>query len=159
MPTCTSTTRFHTRLRVKALAFTMPVLLGCHPGSKAGESGASSAHAAPAPIEILSVNRPAYSGRSGTTEEQACTNWRLSRTQARTFFGLSKEYRETPYHEFYQLNCSITGELGSGGRKWIFAIDGGGTATWHDGKTTRYWGCSTARCEPLVILLTDGMEG
>jgi len=137
----------------------MPVLLGCHPGSKAEESGASSAHAPPASIEILSVNPSTYSGRSGTTEEQACKNWRLSKTQARIFFGLSKEYRENPYHEFYQLSCSITGELRSGGKRWGFSIDGGGTATWRYGKTTRYWGCSTARCEPLIILLTDGMAG
>ncbi|MDR0183971.1 hypothetical protein P8609_13485 [Lysobacter sp. UC] len=132
----------------------MSIPLGCHRGSKVGHSTASSA-----PIEILSIKPSTYSGRGGTTEEQACKEWRLSKAQARRFFGLSKEYSANPYHAFYQLNCSITGQLKSGGKTWAFGIDGGGTATWRSGRTTRYWGCSTSRCEPLVILLTDGMEG
>lgn len=75
------------------------------------------------------------------------------------FFALSREYGENPYQEFYQMNCSISGELQSSGVTWSFKIDGGGTAAWRSGHTVRYWGCSAQDCEPLVILLTDGMKG
>jgi hypothetical protein len=75
------------------------------------------------------------------------------------FFRLSREYTQNPYNQFYQMNCTITGQLRANGKKWAFTIDGGGTATWRDWKTTRHWGCSAQACAPLVMLLTDGMKG
>ena len=110
-------------------------------------------------LTIVNVNPSAYAGPSGAAEKLSCERWRLTPRQVERFFRLSKEYPASPYRAFYQLNCSVTGELQSGGRKWSFSIDGGGTATWRNAKTTGYWGCSAPECEPLVILLSDGMRG
>ena len=70
---------------------------------------------------------------------------------------LSERYEESPYGRFYQVPCSIPGELEAQGRAWNFQINGGATATWRSGDETRYWGCSDAQCADLVLLETDLM--
>lgn len=111
------------------------------------------------PVRVTEIGRAAYSGRAATAEERVCKDWRLSAAQVERFFALSKEYAENPYREFYQVSCSTSGKLESEGKTWAFEIEGGGTAIWKAGNSTRFWGCSASACEPLVILLTDGMEG
>lgn len=110
-------------------------------------------------IQVVSVGSAVYGGLAGAEEETWCKNWRLSTAQVEQFFRVSTHYEENPYSLFYQVSCSISGELRADGKTWQFAIEGGGTATWVNARTTRYWGCGAPQCEPLVILLTDFMEG
>lgn len=74
------------------------------------------------------------------------------------FFRLSERYDESPYSQFYQLPCSISGELQAEGKTWQFTINGGATATWNHQGVTRYWGCSAKACEALVLMPTDMMN-
>lgn len=113
----------------------------------------------PSETQVIRVGSSVYTGRAGADEEAWCKDWRLTKAQVEQFFRLSKHYDENPYSLFYQVSCSIPGELQAEGRTWKFAIEGGGTATWDNAGTTRYWGCGSKECEPLVILLTDFMEG
>lgn len=89
---------------------------------------------------------------------QACRSWSFNEAQVASFFKLSKEYDENPYNLFYQVPCSIAGELQVDGQIWQFKINGGATATWSHEGVTRYWGCSVAECEPLVLIATDFMD-
>lgn len=88
---------------------------------------------------------------------QACRSWALTEAQVESFFKLSKEYEDEPYSLFYQVPCSISGELQIDRQTWQFSINGGATATWSRESVTRHWGCSVAECEPLVMMATDFM--
>ena len=88
----------------------------------------------------------------------ACSSWSLDAEQVERFFKLSKEYKENPYSMFYQVPCSISGELRAGEKVWRFSINGGATATWSRDGETRHWGCSVKECEQLVILAADSMD-
>ena len=88
----------------------------------------------------------------------ACRSWALNEKQIERFFKLSKEYQEEPYGMFYQVPCSISGELQAGSEVWRFSINGGATATWSRGGEIRHWGCSIKECEPLVMIATDSMD-
>ncbi|MGH8074049.1 MAG: hypothetical protein ACREO4_08250 [Lysobacter sp.] len=84
--------------------------------------------------------------------------WHLGQSQAERFFEISERYEESPYNAFYQVPCSISGELEAEGRSWTFQINGGATAAWTSGDEVRYWGCSDNECEALVLLPTDLMD-
>lgn len=88
----------------------------------------------------------------------ACSSWSLDAKQVESFFKLSKEYQEDPYRMFYQVPCSISGELKAGGEAWKFNINGGATATWSREGEIRHWGCSVEECERLVMIATDSMD-
>lgn len=111
-----------------------------------------------AALRVTRVDASRYEGNRGGTLEEACTNWRLSPVQVARFFRLSQHYQEDPYNAFYQLPCSISGELEAEGKVWRFQINGGATATWTSGEDERHWGCSAKACESLVLLPTDGMN-
>ncbi|WP_369979877.1 hypothetical protein [Xanthomonas bundabergensis] len=85
-----------------------------------------------------------------------CSAWSLDRTQAQSFFGLSRELREGELHDFDWLPCSIKGRVQAQGRVWEFEINAAGTSTWRNGDQARMLGCSQAACEPFVLLMPDG---
>lgn len=109
-------------------------------------------------ILVLEISPADYHGAAGHPLEEACRNWTLSAEQVESFFQLSDTYRETPYSRFYQVGCGISGQLRANGQRWTFAINGGGTATWHAGEAIRHFGCSVSGCSSLVLLPSDGME-
>ena len=109
-------------------------------------------------IHVLEISPADYHGPSGHPLQEACRSWTLSTRQVESFFQLSDTYPEVPYSRFYQVGCGISGQLRAEGRRWTFAINGGGTATWHAGGVTRYFGCSISGCSPLLLLPSDGME-
>lgn len=109
-------------------------------------------------IRVLEVSPGNYFGPEGRPLEQACRSWALSPRQIEQFFLLSDAYEERPYGTFYQVECGISGQLHAEGRDWVFSINGGGTATWQAGNTTRHFGCAASECEPLLLLPSDGME-
>lgn len=109
-------------------------------------------------VRVTRVAAAKYEGVVGGSEQAACDGWRLGARQVERFFRLSEHYEESPYSAFYQVPCSISGELQAEGRSWIFQINGGATATWTNGDEVRYWGCSDERCADLVLLATDLMD-
>lgn len=124
-------------------------------------SGAGANGVAPRGLDSLRVTRvdPAsYRGSSDDGLRQACAQWRLSEEQVRQFFLLSDEYDDEPYSRFYQIPCSISGDLEVNGTSWTFVIGGGATATWERHGDTRHWGCSAEACASMVLLPTDGMN-
>ncbi|MGY0610784.1 hypothetical protein [Luteimonas sp. A501] len=129
-------------------------------------AGASCGHALPEnestrpsqSPEVIEVADAEYTGAAGDPLEAACGEWQLSGRQVVEFFQLSRQYGQSPYSEFYQLPCSISGKLRSEGATWDFVIGGGGTATWSHGGQTRHFGCSAEACAPLVLLHTDLMD-
>jgi len=127
----------------------LSLLLSCSPVSPARDGG-------DAQIKVESAR---YTGKAGDPIEAACLEWSLAPGQVRAFFESSRRYEENPYSGFYQVPCAIAGEISAKGRIWRFEINGGGTATWRSGSQTRYWECSAEQCEPLVLLLSDGMSG
>ncbi len=90
---------------------------------------------------------------------QACADWTLDKAQVARFFALSREYtdREKPqrYARFYDLPCTIEGELRTEGRQWTFRINAAATATWESGEQVRHWGCAVRDCAPLVLMMPD----
>lgn len=106
----------------------------------------------------MSVAAPHYAGGKDAALQDACSAWHLSATQVERFFQLSESYPSSPYSSFYQVPCSISGELRAEAKTWEFTINGGATATWRTEGETRYWGCSAKACEPLVVLPTDFMD-
>lgn len=149
-----SMTRFHIRLPGKVLVYIpqlllLSLLISCSPVSPAHDDG-------DARIKVESAR---YTGNPGDQIETACGEWSLTPEQVRAFFELSSRYEEYPYSEFYQVPCTISGEISAEGHVWRFEINGGGTATWSSDSQARYWGCSAEQCEPLVLLLSDGMSG
>lgn len=107
---------------------------------------------------VIHVAAPQYEGSIGGSEEAACLGWRLGPSQVERFFKLSERYEESPYAAFYQVPCSISGELEADARSWTFQINGGATAVWTSGDETRYWGCSDEQCADLVLIATDLMD-
>ena len=99
-----------------------------------------------------------YSGAVADPLQDACQAWGLSAQQVERFFQLSEPYPSSPYSGFYQLPCSVSGELQAEGKAWTFEINGGATATWRAEDETRYWGCNVEECEPLVLMPTDSMN-
>lgn len=135
------------------LACLMPMLAGLLPACN-WHNGAS-AHT----VGVIKVGAAQYSGGLEDPLHEACRKWTLTPAQVERFFAISKTYSETPYSEFYQLPCAISGELSVEGRTWAFEINGGGTATWTGDGEVRHWGCSAEACETLLLLPTDGMKG
>ena len=125
-------------------------LAACHPAS----TRPSSDHA----VRVIRVGTAQYEGTAGGGEEAACRKWRLSASQVERFFSLSKSFEDSPYSAFYQVPCSIRGELQAQGRVWDFQINGGATAVWTSGEQTRYWGCTDEQCAGLVLIAADGMD-
>lgn len=125
-------------------------LLACSPDRPTPEG---------APIVAASVDKVRYSGAPNDPLQAACRRWTLTPLQVERFFAISQRYSDSPYGSFYQLPCSISGKILAEQRAWEFDINGGGTATWVSGNEVRYWGCSAKECEPLILLLTDGMSG
>lgn len=109
-------------------------------------------------VRVTRVAASQYEGVAGGSEKAACDGWHLGTLQIEQFFKLSEQYEESPYDAFYQVPCSISGELQAEGRSWDFQINGGATAIWVSGEDTRYWGCSDEQCANLVILATDRMD-
>ena len=126
------------------------ILVACQPASP----HLSSDHA----VRVTRVAAAQYEGAAGDGEEAACLGWRLDPSQVERFFELSERFEENPYEAFYQVPCSVSGELQAEGRSWRFRINGGATATWSSGDEVRYWGCSEKECGALVLLATDLME-
>ena len=110
-------------------------------------------------IRIIAIASATYHGKRATDDETRCKRWKLTPQQAVRFFQRSERYDENPYSRFYQTSCAISGELDAEGKRWRFEIDGGGSAIWRHEAEVRHWGCSAPSCEPLVMLLTDLMEG
>lgn len=100
---------------------------------------------------------PHYVGAPHDVLQGACQAWRLSAPQVERFFQLSEQYSANPYSGFYQIPCSVSGQLHAEGKTWTFEINGGATATWRAEGETRYWGCSVEECGPLVLMPTDFM--
>jgi hypothetical protein len=94
----------------------------------------------------------------GVQLPRACSEWRLDADAAGRFFALATEYPQMPTQGFYQLPCSIEGVVQADGKRWDFSINAAGTAVWKSGDVTRYFGCSTAACAPLVLLMPDNGE-
>ena len=109
-------------------------------------------------VNITSVAPPRYGGAGGDGLQDACHAWHLSAQQVGRFFQLSDPYQSHPYSRFYQLPCSVSGELEAEGKTWRYEINGGATALWRAEGETRYWGCSVEECEPLVLMPTDFMD-
>lgn len=147
-----STTKFPTSSLARVLAFTMAATAttACHPGSRPLSPDTAS--------KVTQVGSARYEGTAGSDEEKACRDWRLTAQEVENFFRLSERYDENPYSQFYQIPCSISGKLNAGEKSWDFVIGGGATATWTDGKETRYWGCAAKACAPLVLMPYDGMN-
>lgn len=134
------------------VAATSLSLLSC---SSAPPPGLAIVDAGP---QVISVALPRYDGPPGDALQDACQAWELSAQQVERFFQLSEPYSSNPYSGFYQLPCSVSGELQAEGKAWTFEINGGGTATWRAKEETRYWGCSVEECGPLVLMPTDSMN-
>lgn len=109
-------------------------------------------------IQVISAAPPSYDGAPGDALQDACQAWELSAQQVDRFFQLSESYPSNPYSGFYQLPCSVSGELQAEGKVWTYEINGGATATWRAEGETRYWGCSVMECERLVLMPTDSMN-
>lgn len=107
---------------------------------------------------VKHVSDAQYEGPPGDALESACRQWRLSPQQVESFFRHSDEYADLPYAGFYQIPCSISGVLVSGGVEWDFTIGGGATAAWRHGEDVRHWGCSATACAALVLMPTDSMN-
>lgn len=123
----------------------------------------SSAHSpdawdAGAGVRVMNVTSAHYVGAEGDALQEACLDWQLSASQVNRFFQLSDSYQSSPYSSYYQVPCSISGQLRAETKTWTFEVNGGGTATWHAGDETRHWGCRLKACEPLLLLLTDSMD-
>ncbi|WP_156963000.1 hypothetical protein [Aerolutibacter daejeonensis] len=110
-------------------------------------------------IATTAVREARYSGAPNDPLQATCQRWTLTPAQVERFFAISQRYSDSPYGSFYQLPCDISGTILVEQRTWEFQINGGGTATWVRGNEVRHWGCSAKECEPLVLLLTDGMSG
>jgi len=119
-------------------------------------------NAAKPPLDVKRVSASKFKPEEASGEvaalAEACANWQLTKEQVQHFFQLSKAYKESPYSEFYQLPCSIEGVVEADGRTWEFTINAGATAVWWNGEEVRYFGCSAPACEPLVLLMPDGMN-
>jgi hypothetical protein len=87
-----------------------------------------------------------------------CSAWSLDAAQASSLFRLSKPLREGELHDYGWLPCSIKGRVQAEGRTWDFEINAAGTSTWRNGGDARLLGCSQAACEPLVILMPEGLQ-
>lgn len=114
--------------------------------------------ATPLSARIVDVAPSRYHGTAGHPLEEACRNWQLSPPQILAFFRMADSYQEMPYSRFHQVGCSIDGHLDAEGRRWRFAINGGGIAAWEEGGTTRYFGCSAEECAALLPLPSDWMQ-
>jgi hypothetical protein len=129
------------------------MLLACHPQARP-DSGASD-------LTVLEISKAIYAPAPGSArsakEEAMCSAWSLDRTQAESFFGLSKELREGELHDYDWLPCSIKGRVQAKGRVWEFEINAAGTSIWRNGDQARMLGCSQAACEPLVVLMPEGL--
>lgn len=89
----------------------------------------------------------------------ACDDWSLTKVQAEVFFTLGEEMGARGYHHDYETSrCMITGELVSGGQTWRFKINGAAKGYWAKGGRTRYFGCDSSACEPLVLIPHIGMN-
>jgi hypothetical protein len=147
-----NTTRFRTRRQVKVLLCTVALAAtsACRTASKASPS-----------LEIKDIRSSTFQGGEDHQDKalaEACASWQLTKAQAQQFFQLSTPYKESPYSEFYQLPCSIEGVVEAEGKTWDFNINAGATAVWSRGAEVRYFGCSAPACEPLVLLMPDGMN-
>ncbi|MEZ0471143.1 hypothetical protein [Luteimonas salinilitoris] len=111
-----------------------------------------------AAMRVVRVDPSEYQGEAGDPLEDACRGWKLTNGQVERFFRLSDRYDDNPYGEFYQVPCSISGEIEADGKTWQFVIGGGATATWHRDGETMEWGCRVTECGPLVLLPYDGMD-
>jgi hypothetical protein len=111
----------------------------------------------PRPLVVEQVNAAAVGPGADEALSKACRDWRLDSAQVEQFFALSAQYPNAKPHEFYDLPCTISGTLKAEGRRWDFTINAAATATWRSGSDTRYWGCRSVKCEPLVLLAPDGM--
>ncbi|MGH8084291.1 MAG: hypothetical protein ACREPV_03340 [Lysobacter sp.] len=111
-----------------------------------------------ASVRAISVAPPHYDGAPGEALQDVCEAWHLSAQQVERFFQLSEAHQSNPYSGFYQIPCSVSGELQAEGRTWVFEINGGATATWRAEGETRYWGCRDEECGPLVLMPTDSMS-
>lgn len=88
-----------------------------------------------------------------------CEGWALTPEQVETFFTLSSEMDSRAYHhEFDTAPCMIEGELVDDGRQWAFHINGAAKGYWSDGGDTRYFGCTAAACDSLVLVPHIGMD-
>jgi hypothetical protein len=114
------------------------------------------------PLEIKKIGASKFKSEESSGKDDAlaaeCAKWQLTKEQVQQFFQISKIYKESPYSEFYQLPCSIDGVVEADGRAWEFTINAGATAVWRSGEEVRYFGCSAPACEPLVLMMPDGMN-
>jgi hypothetical protein len=154
-----NTTKFPTRLRVRVLISTTVTMMILVLGSCHRDSLPREASSALRVTKVAAVNLHASaSDEKDQSVVQACRGWSLTAAQVERFFSLSKEYKQDPYSLFYQVPCSISGELTIDGKTWEFVINGGATAIWNRKGVTRHWGCGAAKCEPLVLMPTDFMN-
>lgn len=109
-------------------------------------------------VRITGIAPANYNGTARDDLRNACQAWELSAQQVERFFQLSEPYPSNPYSGFYQLPCSVSGELQAEGKMWTYEINGGATATWRAEGETRYWGCSVEECERLVLMPADSMN-
>jgi hypothetical protein len=159
--TFTSTTRFRTKRRAKALTYTgllcaTSTILAC---SNPPAPRVETPLAGGAP-KILEISGPVYDPTGargdGPGLEAECRRWSLTREQAGTFFRLSQPITgEQKHHEFYYLPCSIRGRLQSDGHTWDFEINAAATAALSSGNEIRTFGCSDPACEPLVLMMPE----
>ncbi|MEL1266367.1 hypothetical protein [Pseudoxanthomonas putridarboris] len=93
-------------------------LLSCRPVSYSpdAESAAS--------FEVIRVDAPQFQAGGDEALKPVCEDWRLSSEQVERFFSFSESYEQSPYGQFYQVPCSISGELRDEGKTWQFKING-----------------------------------
>lgn len=165
MDVFSSTTRQY-RLRTLIAAAASMLLASCASADPRGDHP-NAGSKSPSDIQVIRIHGGKMDPGSMSDPNEAivaneCKAWKLKPQQAAEFFRLAKEYPpDAPVgvnHDFYQLPCSIEGQLIAPDGAWNFRINGAATATWSRGDKVRIWGCNDPACKPLVLLMPDGYD-
>ncbi|WP_104750503.1 hypothetical protein [Helicobacter cynogastricus] len=88
----------------------------------------------------------------GSEEIKGCLAWHFNPKSLKKFFKRSETYESSPYIDYEQFPCYITGSFVLEGQKYIFDIDGGGSFTIQDRKGKVYY----LGCSPLLYGAVSG---
>ena len=132
----------------------MTALTACQSGSRPPSSDTSGLQ-----VTSVSAAAPDPSSSDAGRFPGDCDRWGLTAAQAEAFFALSTELDASAYHHDYDTSrCMIAGQLVEDGRQWEFRINGAAKGYWSDGTHMRYFGCTDAACDPLVLVPYVGMD-
>ncbi|WP_104682042.1 hypothetical protein [Helicobacter felis] len=90
--------------------------------------------------------------REGEEFAKRCLAWHFNPKSLKEFFTRSETYEGSPYIDYEQFPCYITGSFVLEGQKYIFDIDGGGSFTIQDRKGKVYY----LGCSPLLYGAASG---